>query len=121
MLPSQQQDATGAPHLGLWGTLSVLLVFGLTLPLWRTLDYVRTVYHESGVWQLPWLAEAAIQIGSLVWILAVPVGILGIDLFRKGERRGATRVFFWMTVVIVAFQILLLFALYYPFVTEEGV
>jgi hypothetical protein len=105
---------TATPRVRLWGTISGMLVFGLTLPLWTTLRRVETLYVQAGVAELPWVTELTIDFGSLLWIPAAAGWLLRLVKVREGDPALTAAWFFRMTIAIVIVQVLILLALYYP-------
>jgi len=104
------------PRIRLWGTISGLLVFGLTLPLWGTAAKAQSLYYQLGTRRLPFLTELALAAADVLWIPALAVGMLAIVLSRSGRRDRATRLFIALSIAIVGIQVVLTLALVFPLV-----
>ena len=112
---------TRIPCLATWRLLAGLLTIGLTFPIWRALSAIRTLFHENGVHELPPIAFLASALAEVLWIPSVLIGITGLVMLRRGDRQGAARVFFRMTLTLVGLEVLLFGVMFFSLVTEEGV
>jgi len=102
------------PSLPLWGTLSGLMTFGLTFPLWATIGQAQSIYSQIAFGALPLPAEVAMLSGPLLWIPALTGFLLALALARRGRHRTAARLFFWMTLSTGCLHLLTIAALFYP-------
>jgi len=114
--PRKTTDAP-RPRIRLWGTISGLLVFGLTVPLWATMAKVQSLYYQQDTGRLPFLTELALAAAHFLWIPAVAVGLLAIVVSRGGRRDRATLLLIALSIAIVGIQLVLTLALVSPLIT----
>ena len=112
---SDPVEPASPPRVGLWATISGLLVFGLTLPFWGTVGKMRTVYDQLGI------EESAIVdlLAFLIWIPFLGAWLLALNAARK-DRAEAVIWFRRTAVAITLVQLAVFIALWYPILTKPA-
>jgi len=120
--PQSPASGTRIPSLATWRLLAGLLTIGLTFPVWKAISAMHTLLlRVNGLQQLPPIAFLASALAEVLWIPAVLIGITGLVMIQKGDRQGAARVFFRMTLTLLGLEVLLFGIMFFSLVTEEGV